>query len=151
MRCWDSVAKTGQIDSLCLWQLLKLHVTLPCELSQILTCVTFDEFVMFNWSNHSGKSSHDIIQLLHLLWVASLQHYRRQRDEKEREMWVGRQIQTNIKQKYERKISPADTFRREQFFFFFLLHSRWSNLASFLQLTTREQLSTCRSASMLCI
>lgn len=46
----------------------------PCVLSQTLTCVTFDEFVMFNRSNHSGKSSHDIIQLLHLLWVASLQH-----------------------------------------------------------------------------
>lgn len=50
----------------------------PCVLSQILTCMTFNEFVVFNWSDHSGKSSHDIIQLLHLLWVTSLQHWERE-------------------------------------------------------------------------
>lgn len=77
----------------------------PCVSSQILTCVTLDEFVMFGRSNHSGKSSHDIIQLLHLLWVASLQHWKREGRE-----LSGQWIQTNITQKHERKIHPLRHF-----------------------------------------
>lgn len=48
---------------------------------QILTGVTFDEFVMLNGSDHSCKPPHDVVQLLHLLRVASLQHWESNRGE----------------------------------------------------------------------
>lgn len=48
---------------------------------QILTGVTFDEFVMLNGSDHSCKPPHDVVQLLHLLRVAPLQHWESNRGE----------------------------------------------------------------------
>lgn len=111
----------------------------PCVLSQILTCVAFDEFVMFNRSNHSGKSSHDIIQLLHLLWVASLQHWKRERREVS-----GQWIQINTTQKYEREIQTHRYFYTSivcDFIFLFIWFP--SNCILYF---TREQPLTCSSA-----
>lgn len=44
---------------------------------RILTRVALDEFVVFHRSHHSGESPHGVVQLLHFLRVAPLQHLRR--------------------------------------------------------------------------
>lgn len=43
-----------------------------------LTCVTFDEFVVFHGSRHSGEAPHGLVKLLHFLRVASLQHWKQE-------------------------------------------------------------------------
>lgn len=93
-RLWDICVELALLHMcvnvyMCVW---------PCTqciclcIVQILTGVTFDEFVMLNGSDHSCKPPHDVVQLLHLLRVASLQHWvkeRRSRSKQAKQKYAG--------------------------------------------------------------
>lgn len=48
---------------------------MPSCLLKLLTSVAFDEFVVFDGSDHSGEPPHGVVKVLHLLGVAPLQHW----------------------------------------------------------------------------